>query len=115
MAKINIEGLGIIEIEGDNPSSQEINAIQQLLKKKTVDSIVDVRKYKEQNPENKNVPSVELAEKVYNENYKNKDIDETTFYQKFFPNIAKEKFEEAEGIIVSPDDMMLGKTELDYV
>ena len=113
MAKIDVKGLGIIQLEGDSPSKQEIDAIKKLLNKKVVDSIPDVREYKKNNPDAANVPSVELAEKVYNDNYK--EIDETTFYQKFFPNIAKEKFEEADSIIVSPDDMMLGKTELDYV
>ena len=113
MAKIDVKGLGIIQLEGDTPSKQEIDTIKKLLNKKVVDSIPDVREYKKNNPDTANVPSVELAEKVYNDNYK--QIDETTFYQKFFPNIAKEKFEEADSIIVGPDDAFQGKTELDYV
>jgi hypothetical protein len=113
MAKIDVKGLGIIQLEGDTPSKQEIDTIKKLLNKKVVDSIPDVREYKKNNPDTANVPSVELAEKVYNDNYK--EIDETTFYQKFFPNIAKEKFEEADSIIVGPDDAFQGKTELDYV
>jgi len=113
MAKIDVKGLGIIQLEGDTPSKQEIDTIKKLLNKKVVDSIPDIREYKKNNPDTANVPSVELAEKVYNDNYK--EIDETTFYQKFFPNIAKEKFEEADSIIVGPDDAFQGKTELDYV
>ena len=115
MAKVKIDGLGVIEIQGDTPSAQEIETIQKLLNKKTLDSIPNVREYKEKNPDAVNIPSVDLAEQVYNQEFKGKGVDETEFYQKFFPNIAKEKFEEAESIIVGPDDAMLGKTELDYV
>ena len=115
MAKINVDGLGIVEIEGDNPSRQEIETIQKALNKKITDSIPSVTDYKKNNPDSQNVPSVKLAEQIYDKEFKNKGIDETTFYQKFFPNIAKQKFEEAEEVIVSPDDMMLGKTELDFV
>ena len=113
MAKIDVKGLGIIQLEGDSPSKQEIDTIKKLLNKKVVDSIPNVREYKKNNPDAANVPSVELAEKVYNDNYK--EIDETTFYQKFFPNIAKEKFEEADQTIVIPEDEMLGKTAEDFV
>jgi len=115
MAKIKIDGLGVIEIEGDNPSSGEIETIQKLLNKKTLDTIPDVREYKEKNPDAANIPSVDLAEQVYNQEFKNKGVDETEFYQKFFPNIAKEKFEEADQTIVIPEDEMLGKTAEDFV
>jgi len=115
MAKIKVDGLGVIEIEGDNPSAQEIETIQKLITKKTLDSIPNVKEYKEKNPEVANIPSVELAEQVYNQEFKNKGVDETEFYQKFFPNIAKEKFEEADQTIVIPEDEMLGKTGEDFV
>jgi len=58
---------------------------------------------------------VDLAEQVYNQEFKPKGVDETEFYQKFFPNIAKEKFEEADQTIVIPEDEMLGKTGEDFV
>ena len=115
MAKIKIDGLGVIEIEGDNPSSGEIETIQKLLNKKTLDTIPAVREYKEKNPDAAIIPSVDLAEQVYNQEFKGKGIDETEFYQKFFPNIAKEKFEEADQTIVIPEDEMLGKTGEDFV
>ena len=115
MAKINVQGLGVIQIEGDNPSAQEIETIQKLLNKKTLDTIPNIKDYKEKNPDAANIPSVDLAEQVYNKEFKGKGVDETEFYQRFFPNIAKEKFEEADSIIVSPEDMMLGKTGEDFV
>ena len=31
MAKINVQGLGVIQIEGDKPSAQEIEIIQKLI------------------------------------------------------------------------------------
>ena len=31
MAKINVKGLGVIQIEGDKPSAQEIEIIQKLI------------------------------------------------------------------------------------
>jgi hypothetical protein len=115
MAKINVQGLGIIEVQGDSPSAEEIKTIQKLINKKTLDTIPSFQEFKQKNPDAANIPSVNLAEQLYNSEYKNKGISETDFYQKFFPNIAKQKFEEADQIIVSPEDMMLGKTELDYV
>ena len=39
MAKINVQGLGVIQIEGDRPSAQEIETIQKLINKKTLDTI----------------------------------------------------------------------------
>ena len=115
MAKIKIDGLGVIEIEGDNPSPGEIETIQKLLNKKTLDTIPNIKDYKEKNPDAANIPSVDLAEQVYNQEFKPKGVDETEFYQKFFPNIAKEKFEEADQTIVIPEDEMLGKTGEDFV
>ena len=115
MAKINVQGLGVIQIEGDRPSAQEIETIQKLLNKKTLDTIPNIREYKEKNPDAVNIPSVDLAEQVYNQEFKGKGVDETEFYQKFFPNIAKEKFEEADQTIVIPEDEMLGKTAEDFV
>ena len=32
MAKINVQGLGIIEVQGDSPSAEEIKTIQKLIK-----------------------------------------------------------------------------------
>ena len=115
MAKINVQGLGIIEVQGDTPSAQEVETIQKLITKKTLDSIPNVKEYKEKNPDAVNIPSVDLAEQVYNQEFKNKGVGETEFYQRFFPNIAKEKFEEADQTIVIPEDEMLGKTAEDFV
>ena len=42
MAKIKVEGLGIIEIEGDVPTSQEIKAIENLLNTQITDSILSI-------------------------------------------------------------------------
>ena len=115
MAKINVQGLGVIQIEGDKPSTQEIEIIQKLINKKTLDTIPNIKDYKEKNPDAANIPSVDLAEQVYNQEFKPKGVDETEFYQRFFPNIAKEKFEEADQTIVIPEDEMLGKTAEDFV
>ena len=115
MAKINVQGLGVIQIEGDKPSAQEIEIIQKLINKKTLDTIPNIKDYKEKNPDAANIPSVDLAEQVYNQEFKPKGVDETEFYQRFFPNIAKEKFEEADQTIVIPEDEMLGKTGEDFV
>ena len=49
MAKIKIDGLGVIEIEGDNPSPGEIETIQKLLNKKTLETIPNIKDYKEKN------------------------------------------------------------------
>ena len=54
---------------------------------------------------------MDLAEQVYNQEFKGKGVDETEFYQRSFPNIAKEKFEEADQTIVIPEDEMLGKKQ----
>jgi hypothetical protein len=35
MARIKVEGLGIVEIAGETPNAQEIEAIQKLLNTKT--------------------------------------------------------------------------------
>ena len=90
MAKIKVEGLGIIEIEGDVPTSQEIKAIENLLNTQITDSILSIEDYKEQNPEVANVPDLELAEQLFANNFEGK-IDETTFYEKAFPKITAKK------------------------
>ena len=51
MAKINVQGLGIIEIQGDKPSAEEIKNIQKLINKKTLDTIPNIQEYKQKNPE----------------------------------------------------------------
>ena len=90
MAKIKIEGLGIIEIEGDVPTSQEIKAIENLLNTQVSDSILSIEEYKEQNPDSANVPDLELAEQLFKQNFEGK-IDETKFYEKAFPKITAKK------------------------
>ena len=90
MAKIKVEGLGIIEIEGDVPTSEEIKAIENLLNTQITDSILSIEEYKEQNPDVANVPDLELAEQLFAKNFEGK-IDETTFYEKAFPKITAKK------------------------
>ena len=48
MAQIKIEGLGLIEIAGDTPTTQELNIIKNLLNTKITDSILSIEEYKEQ-------------------------------------------------------------------
>ena len=90
MAKIKVEGLGIIEIQGDVPTSEEIKAIENLLNTQITDSILSIEEYKEQNPDVANVPDLELAEQLFAKNFEGK-IDETTFYEKAFPKITAKK------------------------
>ena len=90
MAKIKVEGLGIIEIEGDVPTGEEIKAIENLLNTQITDSILSIEEYKEQNPDVANVPDLELAEQLFAKNFEGK-IDETTFYEKAFPKITAKK------------------------
>jgi hypothetical protein len=90
MAKIKVEGLGIIEIEGDVPTNQEIKAIENLLNTQVSDSILSIEEYKEQNPDSANVPDLELAEQLFKQNFEGK-IDETKFYEKAFPKITAKK------------------------
>ena len=52
-----------------------------------------ISEYKQQHPEYRNIPDLELAEKLYEKYYKGK-ISETNFYELAFPNIAAERFEE---------------------
>ena len=52
-----------------------------------------IKDFKKQYPYYKNVPDLELAEKLYEKYYKGK-ISETNFYELAFPNIAAERFEE---------------------
>ena len=73
-----------------------------------------INEYKKQHPEYANIPDVTLAEQLYKKVYKGK-IEEEDFYKQVFPDIAQKKFEEAEEIIVSPEDMMIGRTEEDYI
>ena len=77
--------------------------------------MASISDYKKQHPEYANIPDLKLAEVLYERVYKEQGLDETLFYQRAFPNIAAQKFEQADDVIVSPDDMMLGRTELDYV
>jgi len=90
MAQIKIEGLGLIEIAGDTPTAQELNIIKNLLNTKITDSILSIEEYKEQNPDVANVPDLELAEQLFAKNFEGK-IDETTFYEKAFPEITAKK------------------------
>ena len=52
-----------------------------------------IYEYKQQHPEYRNIPDLELAEKLYETYYKGK-MSETEFYELSFPNIAAERFEE---------------------
>jgi len=73
-----------------------------------------IAEYKKQHPEYANISDLELAEALYEKVYKGK-LDETEFYELAFPNITAEKLEQADDIIVSPEDMMLGRTEKDFI
>ena len=72
-----------------------------------------LKEFRQNNPQYNDIPDLELADKFYKKYYS--DLDETQYYSKMFPEIAKEKYDEADDIIVSPDDMMLGTTELDFI
>jgi len=74
---------------------------------------MSLESFRKKFPQYDDIPDVELAEKLYDKYYS--DLDETQYYSKMFPKIAKEKYDEADDIIVSPDDMMLGTTELDFI
>ena len=52
-----------------------------------------ISEYKQQYPKYRNIPDLELAEKLYETYYKGK-MSETEFYELSFPNIAAERFEE---------------------
>jgi len=52
-----------------------------------------ISEYKQQYPRYRNIPDLELAEKLYETYYKGK-MSETNFYELAFPNIAAERFEE---------------------
>ena len=77
--------------------------------------MASISDYKKQHPEYTNIPDLELAEALYERVYEKEGVDETLFYQLAFPNIAAQKFEEAEDTIVIPEDEMLGKTGTDFV
>ena len=90
MAKIKIEGLGLIEIAGDRPTAEELENIRGLLETQLTDSILSIEEYKEQNPDAANIPDLKLAEQLYEKNFEGK-IDETKFYEKAFPEITAKK------------------------
>ena len=50
-----------------------------------------ISEYKQQHPQYRNIPDLELAEKLYETYYKGK-MSETNFYELAFPNIAAERF-----------------------
>ena len=72
-----------------------------------------IAQIKKENPVYENIPDVELACKIYNKFYKGK-LDEESYYKQVFPDIAQKKFEESEEIILTPEDMMIGRTKEDY-
>ena len=47
MAKINVQRLGIIEVQGDSPSAEEIKNIHKLINKKTLDTIPSFQEFKQ--------------------------------------------------------------------
>ena len=83
MARIKVEGLGIVEIDGETPNAQEIEAIQKLLNTKVSDTILSIEEYKKKNPDSANIPDLELAEFLYKKNFEGK-ISEKEFYEKLF-------------------------------
>ena len=93
MARIKVEGLGIVEIDGETPNAQEIEAIQKLLNTKVSDTILSIEEYKKKNPDSANIPDLELAEFLYRKNFEGK-ISEKEFYEKAFPKITAKKPEE---------------------
>mgnify|MGYP003653826784 CR=1 FL=1 len=72
-----------------------------------------IAQIKKEYPVYENIPDVELAGKIYNKFYKGK-LDEESYYKQVFPDIAQKKFEESEEIILSEEDMMIGRTKEDY-
>ena len=74
---------------------------------------MSIKTLRQKYPEYNDIPDLELAERFYKQYYS--DMDETEYYQKMFPDIAAEKFEEADDTIVIPEDEMLGKTGTDFV
>ena len=53
-----------------------------------------IKDFKEKYPYYKNVPDLELAEKLYEKYYRGRDVDETEYYKRLFPNIAAERAED---------------------
>ena len=102
MATITVEGLGQVEIAGDTPNSQEIEAIRQALETSGLseENILSIEDYKKQNPETANIPDIKLAENIFKEQYRGK-MDETKYFESAFPNIAAKRATEN---IISPDD-----------
>ena len=81
MATITVEGLGQVEIAGETPNAQEIEAISKALETSSYseESILSIEEYKKQNPEFASIPDLELAESLYKK-HKGK-INETDFYK----------------------------------
>ena len=96
MAIITVEGLGKVEIAGDTPNARETENIRQALEtsRLSVENILSIEEYKKQNPKFANTPNLELAEKIFKEEYEPRGIDENTYFESAFPNIAAERFEE---------------------
>lgn len=107
MAIITVEGLGEVEIAGDSPNAQEIEAIKQALDSNTTSTsdqkILTIDEYKLQNPESANVPDRDLAQALYEKDFKDK-MDETTFYKTVFPQIAEKRSDDVYNDFVFPDD-----------
>ena len=107
MAIITVEGLGEVEIAGDSPNAQEIEAIKQALDFNTTSTsdqkILTIDEYKLQNPESANVPDRDLAQALYEKDFKDK-MDETTFYKTVFPQIAEKRSDDVYNDFVFPDD-----------
>ena len=80
MAKIKIEGLGLIEIAGDRPTAEELENIRGLLETQLIDSILSIEEYKEQNPDAANIPDLKLAEQLYEKNFEFKCKNKLVFY-----------------------------------
>ena len=74
---------------------------------------MSLESFRKKFPQYDDIPDVELAEKLYDKYYS--DLDETQYYSKMFPKIAKEKYDEADDVIVGPDDAFQGTTELDFI
>ena len=67
MATITVEGLGQVEIAGETPNAQEIEAISKALETSSYneESILSIEEYKKQNPEFASIPDLEFAESLY--------------------------------------------------
>ena len=70
-----------------------------------------IKDFKEKYPYYKNVPDLELAEKLYEKYYRGRDVDETEYYKRLFPEIAAERAEDVYTDFVFPDDEFGGAFE----